>query len=97
MLSEIVQIGDARIIDTKMIEIQEELNSLWDVLMGYELQLAEQLEVTNDVIISSVNIYVISYQLKLTKMRAELANLNHCAVPFLSCVAANLCWYYYTI
>ena len=32
-----------------------------------------------------------TYQLKLTKMRAELANLNHCAVPFLSRAAVNLC------
>ena len=31
-----------------------------------------------------------SYQLKLIKMRAELANLNHCAVPFLSRTAVNL-------
>ena len=31
------------------------------------------------------------------KMRAELARLNHCAVPFLSRAAVNLCWYYYTI
>ena len=28
-------------------------------------------------------------------MRAKFANLNHCAVPFLSRAAANLCWYYY--
>ena len=26
-------------------------------------------------------------------MRAELANLNHCAVPFLSRAVVNLCWY----
>ena len=26
-------------------------------------------------------------------MRAELANLNYCAVPFLSRAAANLSWY----
>ena len=26
-------------------------------------------------------------------MRAELANLNHCAVPFLRRAAANLSWY----
>ena len=30
-------------------------------------------------------------------MRAKIANLNHCAVLFLSRAAANLCWYYYTI
>ena len=36
------------------------------------------------------------YQLKLINMRAKLANLNDCAVPFLSRAAANLCWYYYT-
>ena len=29
-------------------------------------------------------------------MRAELANANHCALPFLSRAVANLCWYYYT-
>ena len=27
---------------------------------------------------------ILKYQHKLVKMRAELANLNHCAVPFLS-------------
>ena len=27
-------------------------------------------------------------------MRAKLANLNHCAVPFLSRASANLSWYY---
>ena len=30
------------------------------------------------------------------KMLAKLANLNHCAVPFLGRVAAYLCWYYST-
>ena len=29
-------------------------------------------------------------------MSANLANLNHCAVHFLSRAGANLCWYYYT-
>ena len=38
---------------------------------------------------------LISYQLKLEKVRAKLANLNHCAVPFLSRAAANLCLCYY--
>ena len=32
---------------------------------------------------------------KLIKMSAELASLNHCAVPFLSRAVVNLCWYYY--
>ena len=31
------------------------------------------------------------YQHKLIKMRAELAGLNHCAVPFLSRAIASLC------
>ena len=31
------------------------------------------------------------------KMHSNLANLNHCAVPFLSRTAVNLCWRYYTI
>ena len=34
-----------------------------------------------------------SHQLKLIKMRGELANLNHCAVPFLSRTAVNLSLY----
>ena len=29
-------------------------------------------------------------------MRAELANLNHCAVSFLGRATASLCWYYAT-
>ena len=40
--------------------------------------------------------YIILYQLKLTKMFAELAYINDCAVPFLSCAGVNLCWYYHT-
>ena len=32
---------------------------------------------------------------QVEKMRAEVANLNHCAEPFLSRAAANMCWYYY--
>ena len=36
---------------------------------------------------------VISDQLKLIKMRAEVANLNDCAAPFLSRAAVNLSWY----
>ena len=33
---------------------------------------------------------------QVIKMRAELANLNDCAVPFLSRAAVNLWWYHYT-
>ena len=44
---------------------------------------------------SLVIVFVISYQLKLIKMRAELANLNHSVVPFLSRAVVKLCWYYY--
>ena len=40
---------------------------------------------------------VISYQLKLIKMRAILADLNDCAVPFLSRAAANMYWYHYKL
>ena len=36
-------------------------------------------------------------QTQVEKMRAELANLNHCAVPFLSRATVSLCWYYYII
>ena len=32
-------------------------------------------------------------RIKLKKIRAELANLNHCAVPFLSLAAVNFSWY----
>ena len=34
-----------------------------------------------------------SYELKLIKVLAELANLNHCAVPFLSRATLNLSLY----
>ena len=34
-----------------------------------------------------------SYELKLIEVPAELANLNHCAVPFLSRAAVNLSLY----
>ena len=34
---------------------------------------------------------------QVDKMRAKLANLNHCAVSFLSRTAVNLCWYYYIV
>ena len=30
-------------------------------------------------------------------MHPELTGLNHCAVPFLSRAAVNLCMYYYTL
>ena len=33
---------------------------------------------------------VLSYQLKLIKMRAKLANVNHCAAPFFSRAAVSL-------
>ena len=54
---------------------------------------------TLSITITSVNItlpLIVSYQLKLIKMHAKLANLNDCAVPFLSRATTNLCWYYYT-
>ena len=38
-------------------------------------------------------IVIPSYHRKLIKMRAKLANLDHCAVPFLSHAATNLSWY----
>ena len=46
VLTELGQVSDARVIDAKISELQEELNTVWDTLMGYELQLAEQLEVS---------------------------------------------------
>ena len=52
VLTEMSQISDARVIDQKISELQEELNTVWDTLMGYELQLAEQLEVMNSLSIT---------------------------------------------
>ena len=40
------------------------------------------------------NIYIV-VPTQVEKMRAELASLNHCAVPFLSRAAVNLSWYDY--
>ena len=39
--------------------------------------------------------HIVPTQVK--KMRAELATLNDCAVPFLSRAAVNLCWYYTSV
>ena len=39
--------------------------------------------------------YLLSYQLKLIKMRAKLSSLNHCTVLLLSRAAVNLYWYWY--
>lgn len=44
VITELGQISDPRVLETKINELQEERNNVWDVLMGYELQLAEQLE-----------------------------------------------------
>ena len=44
----------------------------------------------------TISEYYIQYQLKLIKMRAELANLNDCAVPFLSGAVVNLRSYFLT-
>ena len=43
------------------------------------------------------NVYCILYSIVPTQvdnMRAKLANLNDCAVPFLCRAVAKLCWYY---
>ena len=40
--------------------------------------------------------YIPSYQLKFIKMRAKLADKNHCAASFLSRAAAIFCRYCYT-
>ena len=51
---------------------------------------------------TTTNCYLMTYRgsifvpTQVDKMRAELTNLNHCAVPFLSRAAVNLCWYYHT-
>ena len=37
--------------------------------------------------------YVVPAQ--VDTLRATLANLNHCAVPFLRHATASMCWYYY--
>ena len=53
-------------------------------------------ELVRNKCVAKVYKYVTSYQLKLKKMSAELANLNHCAAPFLSRAAVNLYWYYFS-
>ena len=64
---------------------------------NYTLDEALSLVYENCLLYSDIHLrYILytiwSYQLKLMKMRAELANLNHCAVPFLSCAVVNLSW-----
>ena len=42
----------------------------------------------------NIHIYLSFIVAQLLKVRAELAGLNHCAVPPLSRATTNLCWYY---
>ena len=58
-----------------------------------ELYLGLTLRIQSDL---KLKMPVYSYQLKLIKICAELANINHCAVPFLSRAAVKLYWYCYT-
>ena len=51
----------------------------------------------NNLTVVTCHILILSYQLRLKKMRAELANLNHYAVPFSNRAAVNLSWYDSTI
>ena len=53
-------------------------------------------ELVRNKCVTKVYKYVTSYQLKLKKISAELANLNHCAAPFWSRAAVNLYWYYFS-
>ena len=41
----------------------------------------------------STILYIFLLNIVVEKIRAELASLNHCAVPFLSRAAVNFCWY----
>ena len=52
------------------------LKNMWSVLPSVE-------------IVHPDSNIILSYQLKLIKMLAELANLNNCAVPFLSRAVVN--------
>lgn len=38
-------ISDAKVLDSKLAEYDDDISKLWDTLMGYELQLVDQLEV----------------------------------------------------
>ena len=66
-----------------VVDIDELEDSILEVLdvFNYEL-VPNACFISSKVREAKVCSKLISYQLKLIKMRAELANLNHCAVPF---------------
>ncbi|XP_071814847.1 dynein regulatory complex subunit 3-like [Apostichopus japonicus] len=45
-LSDLTVISDAKVLDSKLAEYDDDISKLWDTLMGYELQLVDQLEDT---------------------------------------------------
>ncbi|KAJ8037161.1 Dynein regulatory complex subunit 3 [Holothuria leucospilota] len=45
-LADLTLISDSKVMDSKLGEYDEETSKLWDILMGYELQLVDQLEDT---------------------------------------------------
>ena len=49
--------------------------------------------ITNNCYYIYIYIQCIVVPTHVEKMRAELANLNHCAVPLLRRAAVNLSWY----
>lgn len=46
VFAEIVMATDASVLEGKMSEYHAEVNRIWDALMGYEMQLVDQLEET---------------------------------------------------
>lgn len=46
LFQEVAQITDPKILDTKLADYQTRTSDLWDQLMGLELQLVDQLEVS---------------------------------------------------
>ena len=45
VLQELIQISDQRLLEQQVSEYNQQISELWDKLMGYELQLVDQLEV----------------------------------------------------
>ncbi|KAH9503991.1 Dynein regulatory complex subunit 3 [Bulinus truncatus] len=80
ILIELQHLNDVKITEAKVIEYTQLINDLWDKLMGYELQLVDQLEeVIKDFdrnMQDMVSVFIENVQAYLTQAR-ELENLHH--------------------
>ncbi|NP_001161581.1 LRRC48-like protein [Saccoglossus kowalevskii] len=80
LFSEIQHMSDQKVLDSRIEEYHKEVNVIWDQLMGYELQLVDQLEETikefDRNMADMVSLFVENVQAQISQCR-ELENQHH--------------------